>query len=174
VLVLPQHSWLRRQLCGQVSVDIAAPAEAVWKVVTDPTRTPQWSHECRHVEFLDGATAPGYHVRFRGTSRSGRNRWSRACTIFESDEHRQFGYLTSGGPGDATAWRFRLEPTSSGTRLSQVFQIVSMPRWVSLMVALLIPAHDDRSAALRGDLQRLAAVVEREHQRGRVSPTASA
>jgi uncharacterized protein YndB with AHSA1/START domain len=160
---LPQHTRLRRKTSGQVSVEVAAPIEAVWKLVADPLRTPQWSHECHRVRFLDGATSAGPGRRFRGANRSGRYRWSRTCTIFKCDEPREFGYLTSGGPGDATAWHFRLEPTTTGTRLTQAFQGVSIPQWLSRLVAALIPAHDDRTHALHGDMVRLVALTEAEH-----------
>lgn len=168
---LPQHTRLRRMTKGQVDVEVAAPIEAVWKLVSDPLRTPEWSHECRRVELLDGATPLALDHRFRGTNQSGRYRWSRTCTVFVYDEPREFSYITSGGPGDATAWHFRLEPTASGTRLTQAFQGVSMPLWLSLVVTALIPAHDDRTEALREDLIRLGALAEAEHSRG-VEPSA--
>ena len=41
-----------------------------------------------------------------------------------------------------------------------------MPLWLSRLVAVLTPAHDDRTDALRGDMVRLAALAEEEHQRG--------
>jgi uncharacterized protein YndB with AHSA1/START domain/hemerythrin-like domain-containing protein len=150
---LPHHTRLRRKLDGQISVEIAAPIEAVWKLVADPLRVPQWSHECRQVRFLDGTTAAGLGRRFRGSNRCGRHRWSRNCTIFTYDEPHQFGYMTSGGRGDATAWHFRLEPTPDGTRLTQAFQGVSMPLWLSRLVALLVPGaqRPHQGAARRPD-----------------------
>ncbi len=41
---------------GHVDTVVAAPIVAVWNVVTDVTRVGEWSHECRSVEWLDGAT----------------------------------------------------------------------------------------------------------------------
>ena len=157
---LPQHSRLRQSLSAAVSVDVAAPIDVVWSVVSDPLRVPEWSHECREVRYLDGATSAEAGHRFRGSNRSSRWGWSRDCTVFLHDEPNEFAYLTSGGFGDATAWHFRLEPTASGTRLTQAFQGVSMPRWLSALVTVLIPGHDDRTEALRGDLMRLAALAQ--------------
>jgi uncharacterized protein YndB with AHSA1/START domain/hemerythrin-like domain-containing protein len=157
---LPQHNRLHRQQpAGRVEVDVAAPPEAVWRVLTDPARIPEWSHECRDVELLDPGPV-GLGSRFHGRNRAGRNTWSRVCTVFRCDANTDFAYLTSGGPGDATAWHFRLEPTATGTRLTQAYRIVSMPAWLSVMVGVLISAHRDRTAALREDLLRLAALAE--------------
>lgn len=160
---LPMHSPLRRTLSTTVSVDVAAPPEAVWQVVADPVRTSEWSHECTSVEFLDGATESGLDVRFRGTNRTGRTTWSRVCTIFAFDPGSEFAYLTSSKQGDATAWHFKLEPIESGTRLTQAFQIVRMPPWLSLMVAMMLPSHGDRADALREDMRRVGALAEQHH-----------
>ena len=157
---LPQHSHIRRQKpSGRVDVEVAAPPEAVWAVLTDPSRIPEWSHECCEVELLDSGPV-GLGSRFRGGNRVGRNRWSRVCTVFRCEPASEFGYLTSGGPGDATAWHFRLEPTATGTRLTQLYRIVSMPAWMSVWVGVTMTSHNDRSAALREDLVRLAAIAE--------------
>ncbi|ORB82564.1 hypothetical protein B1987_00285 [Mycobacterium kansasii] len=164
---LAQHTRLRQKFTGQVSVEIPASLEAVWQLVADPLRVPEWSHECRRVRFLDGSTSAGPDRRFRGTNRSGRYRWSRNCTIFSYDEPREFGYITAGGHGDATAWHFRLEPTAAGTRLTQAFQGVAMPLWLSRLVAVLIPAHDDRTDELRADLARLAALAQADRLRAK-------
>jgi uncharacterized protein YndB with AHSA1/START domain len=161
---LPQHSPLRRQLSMQVGVDVAAPPDTVWQVIADPVRTSEWSHECTGAEFLDGATESGLNVRFRGANRHGRTTWSRVCTIFTFVPSGEFGYVTSGDQGDATAWHFKLEPTASGTRLTQAYQIVAMPPWMSLMVAVLLPSHGDRADALREDMRRVGALAEQHHR----------
>lgn len=97
---LPEHCGLKRNLSAHVRVDVAAPADTVWRVILDPTRTAEWSHECSGAQFLDGATESGLGVRFKGVNRSGRTTWSRVCTIFAFEPGREFGYVTSSGTGD--------------------------------------------------------------------------
>jgi hypothetical protein len=41
---------------------------------------------------------------------------------------------------------------------------VQMPQWVSRLISVLIPAHHDRTEALRGDLIRLATLAEAQHR----------
>jgi hypothetical protein len=161
---LPEHSDLKRNLSAHVSVDVAAPVAAVWHVISDPTRTAEWSHECNGVQFLDGATESGPGVRFKGVNRAGRTTWSRVCTIFAFEPDRDFGYVTSSGAGDATAWHFRVSPTPTGARLEQAFQTVALSAWMSATVSLLMPAHDDRTDALGEDMRRVAALAERYHR----------
>ena len=161
---LPQHCGLKRNLSAHVSVDVAAPAATVWGVISDPTRTAEWSHECNGVQFLDGVTESAMGVRFKGVNRAGRTTWSRVCTIFAFEPDREFGYVTSSGTGDATAWHFRVSPTPAGARLEQAFQTVALPAWMSAMVGVLMPSHDDRTAALREDMRRAGALAERYHR----------
>ncbi len=76
-------------------------------------------------------------------------------------------YETDGGVfGDNSEWRFVLEPTNGGgTRLTQSFRILSMPVWFDRMIWRTIPAHHDRTAALREDLNRLVALAEQRSPR---------
>jgi hypothetical protein len=157
----PEHLRVPLRLHGQTYVDIAAVPEAVWRVIADPRRTPEWSHECVAIELHDPAPLT-VGSRFKGANRNGRYRWSRTCTVFTLDPQREFGYVTSSVPGDSTAWHFLLEPTATGTRLVQAFQGVDLPRILARIISVLIPAHIDRSAALRTDLDRLAQIIEQE------------
>ncbi len=56
---------------GEVSIHIAAPAEAVYARVADVTHMGEYSPECRHCEWLDSATRPAVGVRFRGDNKMG-------------------------------------------------------------------------------------------------------
>ncbi len=56
-------------------------------------------------------------------------------------------------------WRIRLEPVCTGTRIVQEYTVVNMPHIVERLLALAIPAHRDRSDALRDDLRRLGCLA---------------
>ena len=71
---------------GHVDIVVDAPIDAVWNVVTDVTRVGEWSHECRRVEWLDGATEAAPGVRFRGTNKAGPWTWSRINEVLVVDE----------------------------------------------------------------------------------------
>ena len=42
---------------GRSSIDVAAPPELVYDLISDVTRMGEWSPECYRCEWLDGATA---------------------------------------------------------------------------------------------------------------------
>jgi uncharacterized protein YndB with AHSA1/START domain len=150
---LPRH--------GAVEVVVDAPPEAVWAVLADVTRIGEWSHECHHAEWLDGAVAAAPGVRFRGANRAGRMRWARACTLRTVDAPRELAWRTHGPRflGDSTDWTVRLSPSGSGTLVRQEFVVVTLPRPADHLIATVLPAHRDRLAALREDLVRLGEVA---------------
>lgn len=145
----------------RVEVTASASAESVWRVVADVTRTGEWSHECHQVSWLGGATEAAPGARFRGRNQSGPVRWSRTCEILAVDPHRQIAWCTVRTPlfPDSSNWRITLEPTGTGARIIQAYEVTRCPRWWEWIVIRINPHHLDRSAALTDDLHRLAAVA---------------
>jgi hypothetical protein len=139
-----------------------APVEVVWAVVSDVTRTGEWSHECDRVEWLGGATTAAPGARFRGGNHAAWWRWSRTCEITDVSPGTTIGWRTipTWRFVDSTQWRITLEPVGEDrTRIVQAYELLHFPRWWELVVTNLIPPHRDRSPALDRDLHRLAAVA---------------
>jgi uncharacterized protein YndB with AHSA1/START domain len=139
----------------------AAPPGAVWQIVADPTRTGEWSHECRRARWLGGAAAPAPGARFRGSNRSGWLRWRRVCEVLTADPPRELAWRTVSTPlyPDSTQWRIALRPAGTGTRITESYQVARLPPGLDRLMALANPSHIDRAAALDGDLRRLAALA---------------
>lgn len=150
----------------RTEVIVDAPVEAVWRVVADVTRTGEWSHECRQVVWLHGATVAAPGVRFRGRNRSGWLRWSRVCEVVAVDAPRELVWRTVPTVAfpDSTEWRIALEPVDSGTRIVQRYQVTRCPGWYEWVVARVNPAHSDRSGALTHDLHRIGAIAAGDAQ----------
>ena len=135
--------------------------DAVWQVVGDVTRTGEWSHECREVHWLGGTPTAAPGARFRGRNRAGWARWGRICEIVTIDEPREIAWQTVPTPlfPDSTIWRIRLEPTDGGTRIVQEFEVVRAPELLDHLYAAIIPAHRDRDARLKADLERIGEIA---------------
>ncbi|MGH3425923.1 MAG: SRPBCC family protein [Nocardioidaceae bacterium] len=47
----------------ETSVEVKAPADAVWNVLADPAEWPRWSASTDSVEMLDGSIGPGKRAK---------------------------------------------------------------------------------------------------------------
>ena len=139
----------------------ASPAQ-VWSVVADVTRTGEWSHECRQVELLDGATVTQPGTRFRGRNVCGRSRWSRTSEVIAVDAPHELAWRTipSRLLPDSTIWRIRVEPAADGgSTIIQSYEVVKLNPVIDRLFWLFIPAHRDRRPALAEDMRRLGEVA---------------
>lgn len=95
----------------QAQIDIDAPVAKVWGLVSDLSRMPQWSPQCRRMKVF-GQLRPG--ARAVNLNRRGYSFWPTTATITEviPDQKLAFRVNTNG-----TVWSYELEPTADGTRL---------------------------------------------------------
>jgi hypothetical protein len=153
MMTLPKH--------GRCEATTTASPDAVWQVVSDPTRLGEWSHETREGEWLDGATTARPGARFRATNQSGRSTWRRVSEVVAADEPREFAWRTIPSPvyRDSTRWTITLEPFEGGTRIVQTFDVLHINPVLDRFFWLVVKVHRDRSAALGSDIERLGAVA---------------
>ena len=145
---------------GHVSAEVAATPEQIWTVLGDPTRAGEWSHEAVGGQWLDGADRAVAGARFQGRSHARIFGWRRDCLITVAEPNSRLTWRTRGGIGhDATEWRYTLEPSAVGTRITQDFTVLACSRWWARLIALLVPAHRGRADALTEDLRRLGQVA---------------
>jgi hypothetical protein len=106
-------------------IDIEAPPERVWPLVSDIFLMPGLSGELQEVAWLDGVTGPAPGHRFAGRNANAiLGSWETVSTVVECDEPRCFAWAV-GDPGHPMAtWRFTLRPDGAapgkvGTVLEQ-------------------------------------------------------
>lgn len=84
----------------------AAPSE-VFDLVSDITRTGEWSAQCYRAEW--DADDRGDGARFTGHNRRGEREWSTVSEVISSRPGQEFTWrVTSSG----TRWGFRMEPVN--------------------------------------------------------------
>lgn len=99
----------------QASIDIDAPAEAVYAMVSDLPAMGRWSPECYRCDWLSGATAAAPGVRFRGHNRIGMRRWSTTGEVIVANPGRELTfdvYTVLGMP--VSRWSYRITPREDG------------------------------------------------------------
>jgi uncharacterized protein YndB with AHSA1/START domain len=105
-----------------VSIDIAAPPEKVYDLVSDITRMGEWSPECYRCEWTKGATGPAVGARFKAKNKGGRGpSWFNTPEVTAAEPGREFAFNRSGPGVGSYTWRYVLEPIPTGTKLTESF-----------------------------------------------------
>ena len=103
---------------AEVSIDIAAAPEVVWDLVTDINLPARFSSEFQGADWLDDDT-PALGARFTGRNKHGiAGSWETTCTITWFEPLRDYGYTVDDLDSPAARWRYTLEPSDAGTRLT--------------------------------------------------------
>jgi uncharacterized protein YndB with AHSA1/START domain len=95
----------------QAQIDIDAPVAKVWTLVSDLSRMPQWSPQCRMMKAL-GPVRQG--TRTINVNRRNRLFWPTTCTVTEVIPEKKLAFKVD---INRTIWSYELEPNETGTRL---------------------------------------------------------
>lgn len=138
----------------EVTIDISAPPERVWSLITDVTRMGSWSPECLSCTWLDGAQGPAVGARFKGRNKRGLMRWSTVAEVVVADHPEHFAFeVTDSG----TRWGYQLAPAATGTRVREYRdKLRPPPLYVRLAYAARLLGRDPDAIVRRGMSETLA------------------
>jgi hypothetical protein len=95
------------------SIEIAATPAQVWALVTDLPRMASWSPQVVKT-FVRGPVRQG--TRTLNVNRRGLLVWPTRAKVVRFEPHREFAFRVK---DNFTIWSFTLEPTATGTRVTQ-------------------------------------------------------
>jgi hypothetical protein len=149
-------------LQGQASVTARATAEAAYALVSDVTRTGEWSPVCERVEWADGSDGPAVGARFTGHNRDGKRTWSVDAVVEKAEPGRAFAFHTVIGGAPRTRWSYRVEPAPAGCTITESYErLVTPPLLARLLERLVV---GDRKAKndgnIRASLERIKGILE--------------
>ena len=145
---------------------VAAPADDVYDMVADVTRTPEFSPEVVAVRWLDGAAGPAVGARFEAVNRSTNSgrRWRNRPVVIVADRGREFAFRRTEPFSGTVVWRYRFEPVEGGTRVEESYEFERSVARIGWFVIEKVFKDVDRRGALergmRTTLERLRAVAE--------------
>ena len=88
-----------RKRHDSVAIDIAAPPEQVYRLVSDITLMGQWSPECIRCAWTPGATGPAVGARFKARNKGRRGpAWFNTPVVTAAEPGREFAFNRN-GPG---------------------------------------------------------------------------
>jgi uncharacterized protein YndB with AHSA1/START domain len=128
-------------------MDIMAPPETIYDLVSNLPRMGEWSPECRRLEWLQGSSEAVIGATFVGHNEGGPRKlmkWSRHGRVLAADRGREFAFITDEGGRESTEWRYQFELTDVGTRVTESYTVKWIPTW-----ARIIDVPTNRARELR-------------------------
>ncbi|MGV9801872.1 SRPBCC family protein [Mycobacterium sp. NPDC003449] len=144
----------------QAHIDIDAPVAKVWGLISDLSRMPDWSPQCRLMKTF-GPLRPG--ARTVNLNRRGFMFWPTTSRILEVIPEQKLAFRVD---ANNTIWCYELEPTEAGTRVTESRHAENGTTAVSnAMVNAFfggVPSFEDELVdGMTESLARIKAVAER-------------
>jgi len=148
-----------------VSLPIAAPADEIYRLVADVTRTPEYSPEILRCRWLDGATGPAVGARFAAVNKvPNRPSWTNKPVVTTVEPGRTFAFARTERFAGTVRWTYRFEADGDGTLVTEAYEVTRPLSWFGwFVIGTLFGRHDRRADLRRGmeqSLQRLREVAE--------------
>jgi polyketide cyclase/dehydrase/lipid transport protein len=132
----------------EVSAVLPADPPTVFRLISDVTRTPEWSPQVVSCEWLDGATEAAIGARFTARNGLGRFTWANTPVITRLDPDRTFAFSRTERGGGTMEWFYRLEPHENGSLVTLGYNVLQpVPKALHIILRLLLGVRD-----LRADL----------------------
>jgi uncharacterized protein YndB with AHSA1/START domain len=149
------------------SMRMDAPPEAVYAVIADVTRTPEYSPEILRCTWLDGATEAVVGARFKAQNKvPNRPAWHNKPVITAVDPGRRISWARTEPFAGTVEWTYRFEPDGEGTLVTESYEMTTKLSPIGWFIIGVLFARKDRRGDLREgmaqSLERVKAIVEAE------------
>jgi hypothetical protein len=139
------------------SIYVAVSPEELYTLVSDVTRTGEWSPVCKGC-WWDEGDGPQVGAWFTGRNESPERTWETRSQVVAADPGREFAWEVNNG---WVYWGYALEPEGDGTRLTESWEF--LPKGLAGFRERFGDAGDDeiemrRAAAETGIPATLAAI----------------
>jgi hypothetical protein len=106
---------------GNAHIDIEAGPDEVYAILTDLSRISELSPECYKAEWEGDSAEPVVGATFRGYNRNGDREWDAGCVVVAAEPGKEWAFEVPANDGRSTTWRYAIEPTESGCRVTESF-----------------------------------------------------
>jgi uncharacterized protein YndB with AHSA1/START domain len=156
---------------GSISrtVEIDAPAERVFALVSDLPGMGELSPENTGGRWLGGATAPAVGVRFRGSNRNGWRRWSTVVRVRTYDPPHRFAFDVDSVGLAVSRWSYDVAPRPGGCTVTETW--ADRRGRAMDVIGLLASGVSDRASYTAQSIEHtLAALKARAEQQPAATP----
>ncbi|EOM77956.1 SRPBCC family protein [Rhodococcus rhodnii] len=149
----------------EASIDIDARPQDVWAVVADLKRMGEWSPQCRRMFVLGGVVEHG--TRTVNVNRQGLLVWPTTAKVVEFVPNRTIAFRIA---ENRTVWRYEIEPTETGSRLTERREAPNGTSAVSqLLVKWVLGGNDGFEDELRKGIESTLARVKAAAEQSRTT-----
>ncbi|WP_433682298.1 SRPBCC family protein [Nocardia sp. CA-119907] len=143
----------------EAAIDIAAPPERVWAVVSDLKRMREFSPQCVRMVALGAPKAGTWTINL---NTDGKKYWPTTARIVRYEPNQAFAFRIN---ENYSVWSYTLEPTATGTRLVERRDVPNGTSWFSRRAidAALggeAPFEELLERGMRETLDKIKTVVE--------------
>jgi len=140
------------------TVDVDAPPELVWRLVSDLPAMGRLSPENAGGRWLGGATEPAVGARFRGTNRRGVRRWSTRVVVTGCEPGRRFAFDVSSLGLAVSRWSYDIAERPGGCLVTETWEDCR-GRLIDV-VGRLVTGEDNRSAYTARSIEHTLAALK--------------
>jgi hypothetical protein len=108
-------------LSHQESVVVDCPPEALYDLISDVTRTGEWSPVCRACWWDEGGPARE-GAWFTGHNETPERTWETRSQVVVADRGREFAFVVG---GRYVRWGYRFTPVAGGTLLTESWEFLA-------------------------------------------------
>ena len=146
---------------GSASVVINQDPATVFALITDVTRTGEWSPECTSGRWVGGATGPAVGAKFEGDNAlvvggMTLKRWTTTSEVTEYVPGELFAFLAEG----YTTWRYDLEAVEGGTSVTESFDFTTASATQRFLYETVVRRPASMVKGMQKTLDRMKAALE--------------
>jgi len=150
----------------EVSLLIRATPAALYDLVTDITRTPEFSPHVARAQWIGGVTGPTVGARFKAQPIPRRGRApSNKPVVTVANPASEFAFHRTVPLAGTVEWRYQFVPEDGATRVIESYTVIKPITALGWFIISTLYGDTDRKTALRADMHetllRIKAAVER-------------
>ena len=153
-----------------VTVHMDARPADVYAIISDITRTPEFSPEVKRCGWLDGATGPVVGARFKAYNKVQRGPgWSNKPVVTVAQPGVEFAFTRSELGGGTMLWRYQIAARGAGSEVTESYEVLRPLTPFMWFVIERVCGRTDRRSDLRLGMQqtlgrvRVVAEQSKEH-----------
>ncbi len=146
---------------GSAHIEVDRDPAVVFSTIADVTRMGEWSPECLACRWVDGVTGPAVGAKFEGDNRAAvagmtLKKWTTTSEVTACVPGEVFEFVAEG----YTTWRYTLEPTATGTKVTESYEYVSKPGAQTFMYETVMRRPAAMNKGMQSTLERIKASIE--------------